>query len=145
MRRPGASRGGPAGSRSVEAPRPRLRRLRGLPGLLAVPLVGAVLACVPVEQAPDGLGIANRTDGRVDVVYLGEWSADQTEVVPGRIEVLSMEPGGSSGTSSLPAELECTVFDLVAYDADGEEIERLPPPVCLDEDPSWIIDGEPDT
>lgn len=91
------------------------------------------------------LAVENVSGGPVDVIYEASWAGpDELGWVDEPMVVLSLDQLDTGGISTLPGEDGCTIADLVAVDAQGREVERLPPPVCIEQDPSWTIDGEPD-
>jgi hypothetical protein len=105
-------------------------------------LAGCGLLEAGAEQR---LAVENLSGGPVEVVYEASWAGpDELGWVDEPMDVLSLDHLDTAGITTLPGDDGCTVADLVALDAEGRQVERLGPPVCIEQDPSWTIDGRPD-
>jgi hypothetical protein len=86
----------------------------------------------------DGIEVRNETEF---TLHFRVWSGDKSyalapEARPRQTEaVLS---GSAIGPNSLVTKNGCTTGDLVAFDADGNEIARHSPPLCVDD--LWVIE-----
>jgi hypothetical protein len=93
--------------------------------LAASLLVGiATAACI---EPPAGLATTNDLDVPVVVSYATETETFRERLEAGEAKVLRF------GLSDLADGTRCTVSDLVILNEDGQEIGRVPPPLCIDD------------
>jgi hypothetical protein len=87
----------------------------------------------------EGIGVRNNTSQtlRIRVFGDGEWF-NLARLEPGQAELVLT--GSAIGPSSRVVKNGCTVGELVAVNAAGDEVARRNPPLCVDE--TWVIEGD---
>jgi hypothetical protein len=110
----------------------------GLGVALTAVVVVVLSGCtfLPIMEAGRGVTITNDTAAPVDVVYLNEDST-AVRLQPDEVEIFrfGLKPGVKGQ--------DCTIAPIVVRDIGGNELARIPPPVCVDKDISlsrWLRD-----
>ena len=116
--------------------------LRGSTVLLALGLLLAGCGGGGGSARVSGLVGINTTDEAVDVVYLApalDAETGEPGSGPGEQLLFTVGPGDRERVRLLPLEDQCTVAPVVARAADGREVDRLEPPVCVEQAYEWEI------
>lgn len=107
--------------------------------VLAVALAGPACTSPP----PEGIALYNQTGLDLVYVYLTPNPRDEDDApVSEEYEVMSLSTGVSETFVPIPAEGGCLIAPLVARQADGTEVARLPEGTCWDRVYKWTLDED---